>query len=114
MALSARKPRVHEGDRRRANAGANRSLCLAGAASGLHRSLEFGHLAAITLTGLFLLRRLGARSAVQTVAAGSAYPSYRCRMLRGKKLVAAAPARQASPQVPKLTIQAVNCDVPPN
>jgi hypothetical protein len=32
----------------------------------------FGHLALITLTGLFFLRRLGARSAVQTVAASSA------------------------------------------
>jgi hypothetical protein len=29
-------------------------------------------------------------------------------------MVAAAPARQASPQVPKLTIQAERCDVPPN
>jgi MFS family permease len=34
--------------------------------------LAFGHLALITLTGLFFLRRLGARSAGQTVAAGSA------------------------------------------
>ncbi len=34
--------------------------------------LAFGHLALITLTGLFVLRRLGARSAVQTVAASSA------------------------------------------
>jgi len=35
--------------------------------------LAFGHLALITLTGLFVLRRLGARSAMQTVAASSAY-----------------------------------------
>jgi MFS family permease len=34
--------------------------------------LAFGHLALITMTGLFFLRRLGARSAGQTVAAGSA------------------------------------------
>ena len=34
--------------------------------------LAFGHLALITLTGLFVLRRLGARTAVQTVAASSA------------------------------------------
>ena len=34
--------------------------------------LAFGHLALITLTGLFVLRRLGARSAMQTVAASSA------------------------------------------
>ena len=34
--------------------------------------LAFGHLALITLAGLFLLRRLGARSAAQTVAASSA------------------------------------------
>jgi MFS family permease len=32
----------------------------------------FGHLALITLTGLFVLRRLGARSGVQTVVARSA------------------------------------------
>src|SRR6185503_16619834 len=31
--------------------------------------LAFGHLALITLTGLFFLRRLGARSALQTLAA---------------------------------------------
>jgi MFS family permease len=31
--------------------------------------VAFGHLALITLTGLFLLRRLGARSALQTLAA---------------------------------------------
>jgi MFS-type transporter involved in bile tolerance (Atg22 family) len=34
--------------------------------------LAFGHLALITLTGLFFLRRFGARSAVPTVAASSA------------------------------------------
>jgi MFS family permease len=34
--------------------------------------LAFGHLALITLTGLFFLRRLGARSAMQTVVASSA------------------------------------------
>jgi MFS family permease len=33
--------------------------------------LAFGHLALITLTGLFVLRRLGARSAMQTMAASS-------------------------------------------
>jgi hypothetical protein len=32
----------------------------------------FGHLALITLAGLFLLRRLGARSRLQTVAATAA------------------------------------------
>jgi hypothetical protein len=35
-------------------------------------------------------------------------------MFRGRRIVAAVPARQASPQVPKLKIQAVTCDVPPN
>ena len=34
--------------------------------------LAFGHLALITLTGLFVLRRLGTRSTVQTVAVTSA------------------------------------------
>ena len=34
--------------------------------------LAFGHLALITLTGLFVLCRLGARSAMPTVAASSA------------------------------------------
>jgi hypothetical protein len=34
--------------------------------------LAFGHLALITLTGLVILRRLGARTAVQSVAASSA------------------------------------------
>jgi hypothetical protein len=34
--------------------------------------LAFGHPALITLTGLFVLRRLGARSAVQTMAASFA------------------------------------------
>jgi MFS-type transporter involved in bile tolerance (Atg22 family) len=34
--------------------------------------LAFGHLALITLTGLFVLRRRGARGAMQTVAASSA------------------------------------------
>jgi hypothetical protein len=33
--------------------------------------VAFGHLALITLTGLFFLRRLGARSALQTLAATS-------------------------------------------
>ena len=33
---------------------------------------------------------------------------------RGRNIVAAAPARQASPQVPKLTIHAASCDIPPN
>jgi MFS family permease len=42
----------------------------AGSAQGW--GLAFGHLALITMTGLFILRRLGARSAVQTVAASSA------------------------------------------
>jgi hypothetical protein len=32
----------------------------------------------------------------------------------GRNIVAAAPARQASPQVPKLTIHAASCDIPPN
>ena len=36
------------------------------------------------------------------------------QIFRGRKTVAAAPARQASPQVPKLTAQAASCDVPPN
>src|SRR5437764_154587 len=34
-------------------------------------------------------------------------------MFRGRKIVAEAPARQASPRVQKLTIQAASCDVPP-
>jgi MFS family permease len=42
----------------------------AGSADGW--GLAFGHLALITMMGLFFLRRLGALSAVQTVAAGSA------------------------------------------
>jgi hypothetical protein len=42
----------------------------AGSADGW--GLTFGHLALIIMTGLFFLRRLGARSAVQTVAASSA------------------------------------------
>ena len=41
----------------------------AGSADGW--GLAFGHLALITLTGLFLLRRLGAGSQLQTVAAAS-------------------------------------------
>ena len=41
----------------------------AGSADGW--GLAFGHLALITLAGLFFLRRLGARSAVQTVVASS-------------------------------------------
>jgi hypothetical protein len=60
------------------------------------------------------LRRLGARSAVQTVAASSASRRHRCKKFRGRKTVAAAPARQASPLVPKLSTQAASCDVPPN
>jgi MFS family permease len=42
----------------------------AGSAQGW--GLAFGHLALITLTGLVILRRLGARTAVQSVAASSA------------------------------------------
>ena len=38
----------------------------------------------------------------------------RCQMFRGRIMVATAPARQASPQVPKLSAQAPSCDVPPN
>jgi hypothetical protein len=45
---------------------------------------------------------------------GLACRDHRSQMFRGRKMVAAAPARQASPQVPKLTIQAVMCKVPPN
>ena len=37
-----------------------------------------------------------------------------CQMFRGRKTVAEAPARQASPQVPKLSTQAASCEVPPN
>jgi hypothetical protein len=37
----------------------------------VHDCAEFGHLALITLTGLFFPRRLGARSAPQTLAATS-------------------------------------------
>ena len=76
--------------------------------------LAFGHRALITLTGLFILRRLGARSAMQTVTVSSAQRSHRCQMFRGRKIVAQAPARQANPQVPKLRIQAVTSEVPPN
>jgi MFS family permease len=50
--------------------GAGLVLDWAGNADGW--GLAFGHLALITLTGLFVLRRLGARSAMPTVAAGSA------------------------------------------
>jgi hypothetical protein len=42
----------------------------AGSAQGW--GLPFGHLALITLTGLVILGRLGARTAVQSVAASSA------------------------------------------
>ena len=45
---------------------------------------------------------------------GLARRNQRCQMFRGRKIVAAAPARQASPQVPKLSAQAASCDVPPN
>jgi len=47
---------------------------------------------------------------------GSEQATYgdRCQTSRGRNIVAAAPARQASPQVPKLTIQAASCDIPPN
>jgi predicted MFS family arabinose efflux permease len=44
-------------------------LDLIGGAQGW--GLAFGHLALITLTGLFFLRRLGARNALQTLAATS-------------------------------------------
>jgi hypothetical protein len=39
---------------------------------------------------------------------------HRCQIFRDRKMVAAAPARQASPQVPKLSIHAMTCEVPPN
>jgi len=45
---------------------------------------------------------------------GPARRDQRCQMFRGRKMVAPAPARHASPQVPKLTAQAASCDVPPN
>jgi hypothetical protein len=45
---------------------------------------------------------------------GLARRDQRCQMFRGRKTVAAAPAKQASPQVPKLTAHAASCDVPPN
>jgi len=47
---------------------------------------------------------------------GSEQATYgdRCQTSRGRNIVAAAPARQASPQVPKLTVQAASCDIPPN
>ena len=44
----------------------------AGNVDGWGWGLAFGHLALITLTALFVLRRLGARSAAQTVAVTSA------------------------------------------
>jgi MFS family permease len=44
-------------------------LDLVGSSQGW--GVAFGHLALITLTGLFFLRRLGARSALQTLAATS-------------------------------------------
>jgi len=43
---------------------------------------------------------------------GLARRDQRCQMFQGRKTVAAAPAKQASPQVPKLTAQAASCDVP--
>jgi hypothetical protein len=49
-----------------------------------------------------------------TVAASSASTIQHCQMLRGRKMVAPAPIRQASPQVPKLSIHAMTCEVPPN
>jgi hypothetical protein len=45
---------------------------------------------------------------------GLARRDQRCQIFRDRETVAAAPAKQASPQVPKLTAQAVSCDVPPN
>ena len=47
---------------------------------------------------------------------GSEQATYgdRFQTSRGRNIVAAAPARQASPQVPKLTIHAASCDIPPN
>jgi hypothetical protein len=38
----------------------------------------------------------------------------RSQTSRDRKIVAAEPAKQASPQVPKLSVQAPRCDVPPN
>ena len=47
---------------------------------------------------------------------GSEQATYgdRFQTSRGRNIVAAAPARQASPQVLKLTIHAASCDIPPN
>jgi len=47
---------------------------------------------------------------------GSEQATYgdRFQTSRGRNIVAAAPAKQASPQVPKLTIHAASCDIPPN
>jgi hypothetical protein len=45
---------------------------------------------------------------------GLARRDHRCQIFRDRKMVAAAPARQASPQVPKLSIHAMTCEVPPN
>ena len=56
----------------------------------------------------------GITMALAPAAASSARRDHRCQMFRGRKMVAAAPARQASPQVPKLSPQAASCDVPPN
>jgi len=47
------------------------------------------------------------RSAIQTVAVSSAWKIQRCQMLWDRKMVVAAPIRQASPQVPKLSIHAM-------
>jgi hypothetical protein len=47
----------------------------------------------------------------RTTVIASSRPDH---LFRGRKMVAEAPARQASPQVQKLTIQAASCDVPPN
>jgi hypothetical protein len=47
--------------------------------------------------------------------AGAPHPQgERCQTSRERKIVAAAPIMQARPQVPKLSIQAALCDVPPN
>jgi MFS family permease len=75
--------------------------------------LAFGHLALITLSRA-CLSCAAAVHEVPTVAASSASRGHRGQMFRGRKTVAAAPAKQASPQVPKLTAQAASCEVPPN
>jgi phosphinothricin acetyltransferase len=45
---------------------------------------------------------------------GPTFYGDRCQTSRRRKIDAAAPVMQASPQVPKLKIQAARCDVPPN